>query len=119
MKLEFPREFFEKLSNIKFHEIPSSGSQVVSCGWTDGQTDMTKLRASFRNFENAPKNANYQQLLLNPLVMCTDIVASVFRGMSRILTNITVTRVCACETFHKGFPLDLLSLICKEDCVIK
>jgi hypothetical protein len=51
--------------------------------------------------------------------MCTDILASVFRDMSRIMTNITVTRVCACETFHKGFPLELLSLICKEDCVIK
>jgi hypothetical protein len=25
-------------------------------GWTDGQTDMTKLVVVFRNFANAPKN---------------------------------------------------------------
>jgi len=36
MKLEFSRQIFEKHSNIKFHENPSSGSRVVP---TDGQTD--------------------------------------------------------------------------------
>jgi len=35
MKLEFSRQVFEKKSNIKFHENPSSGSQVVPCGRTD------------------------------------------------------------------------------------
>jgi hypothetical protein len=33
MQLEFPREIFEKSSNIKFHENPSGGSRVVPCGW--------------------------------------------------------------------------------------
>jgi len=51
MKLEFSRQIFEKFSNIKFHENPSSGSQVVPCV----QTDMTKLIAAFRDFANAPK----------------------------------------------------------------
>ena len=38
-KLEFPRQIFEKkYSNIKFRENPSSGSPVVACGRTDGQT---------------------------------------------------------------------------------
>ena len=37
MKLEFPRQIFEKYSNIKFHKSPSSGSRIVPCGWTDGQ----------------------------------------------------------------------------------
>jgi len=55
MKLEFPRQIFQKYSNFKFHENPSSGSRVVSCGQTDGQTDMTKLIVAFRNFANAPK----------------------------------------------------------------
>jgi hypothetical protein len=30
---------FEKYSNVKFHENPSSGSRVVTCGQTDGRTD--------------------------------------------------------------------------------
>jgi hypothetical protein len=38
MKLEFSGQIFENYSNIKFHENPSSGSRVVPCGRTDGQT---------------------------------------------------------------------------------
>jgi hypothetical protein len=52
MKLEFSREIFEKCSNIKFHENSSIESRVVPCGWTDGQTDMTKLVVAFRNIAN-------------------------------------------------------------------
>jgi len=47
---------FEKYSDTKFHEYPSSGSRVVSCGRTDRQTDMTKVIVAFRNFSNAPEN---------------------------------------------------------------
>jgi hypothetical protein len=32
---EFPRQNFERYSNIKFHDNPSSGSRVVPCGRTD------------------------------------------------------------------------------------
>jgi len=39
MKLEFSQHFFEKPSNIKFHEIPSNGSRIVSHGQKDGRTD--------------------------------------------------------------------------------
>jgi len=56
MKLEVSRLIFEKYSNIKYHENPSSGSRVVPCGRTDGWTDMTKLIGTFRIFVNAPKN---------------------------------------------------------------
>jgi hypothetical protein len=35
IKLQFPRQIFEKYSNIRFHENPSSGSRVVPCGRTD------------------------------------------------------------------------------------
>jgi hypothetical protein len=35
MKLEISRQFFEKCSNIKFHENPSIGSRVVPRGRTD------------------------------------------------------------------------------------
>jgi hypothetical protein len=52
MTLEFSRQIFEKSSNIKFHENPSSVSRVVPCGRTDRQTDrqtaMLKLVVSSR-----------------------------------------------------------------------
>jgi len=51
MKLEFSRQIFEKYSNIKFHENPSSVSRVVPYK----RTDMTKLIFAFRNFANAHK----------------------------------------------------------------
>ena len=51
LEFEFPGEIFEKYSNIKFHENPSSGSRVVSYG----RTDMTKLIVAFLNIVNAPK----------------------------------------------------------------
>jgi hypothetical protein len=46
-------------SRIKFNENGFSGSQVISCGWTDGQTDFTKLIAAFSNSANAPKICNW------------------------------------------------------------
>ena len=46
IKLEFSRQIFEKYSNIKSHENPSSWSRVVPCG----QTGMTKLIIDIRNF---------------------------------------------------------------------
>jgi len=60
MKLEFSRQILEKYSNVKFHENPSKGSRVVSCGrtHTDRRTDMTKLTVGFRNFANAPINGS-------------------------------------------------------------
>ena len=37
----FSRQIFEKLSDIKFHENPSSGNQAVPCGRRDRQTGRT------------------------------------------------------------------------------
>jgi len=48
MGLEFSRWIFEKSSNIKFHENPSSGSRIVPCRWTDRQTDRQKERKKDR-----------------------------------------------------------------------
>jgi len=55
MKLVFFQQFFVKYSY--FIKIPSSRRQVIPCGQTNGRTDMTKLIVVFRNFANAPKNA--------------------------------------------------------------
>jgi hypothetical protein len=49
MKLEFSRQIFEKHSNVKFHENPSSGGRVVACGQTYGETDTKKLIVAFRS----------------------------------------------------------------------
>jgi hypothetical protein len=55
IKHEFYREIFEKYSNMKFHENPSSGNSVISMR-TDRQTIMAGLIVAFRSFANAPKN---------------------------------------------------------------
>jgi hypothetical protein len=48
-------QIFEKPSNIKIHENPSSGTPVVPRWQTDGQT-WQSLRFAYRNFSNAPKS---------------------------------------------------------------
>ena len=60
MKLTFSRQIFEKCSNMKFHENPSSGNRVVPCGRSDGRTDMTKLIVVFLSFANAPEKQQVQ-----------------------------------------------------------
>jgi len=53
MELGYSQQNFYKISNIRFHENPSSGSRVVSCGRTD---HMTKLISFFfGNFIKVPK----------------------------------------------------------------
>jgi hypothetical protein len=53
MKLEISLRFFEKYSNMKFHENPSNGNRVIygrTKGQTDRRTDVTNLIVAFRNF---------------------------------------------------------------------
>ena len=57
-KLEFSQQIFEIYSNIKLHKNMYGGSQVVPCGRTDGQTDMTELIVAFCNLANKPENCN-------------------------------------------------------------
>ena len=52
-----------KVSNTKFHQNPSSESQVVPFTRTVGQKNRTKLIAGFCNFAKAPKKANVKLLL--------------------------------------------------------
>jgi hypothetical protein len=53
IKLDFYRQIFEKCSDIKFNENPSSGRVDVACG----RTDTTKLEVAFHSFAKPPKNA--------------------------------------------------------------
>jgi len=76
MKLEFSREVFERYSNIKFHENPSSGGRAVP---SDRRTDTTKLTFAFRNFGNAPKNA--------PDPGCLPLPNSLTEILENFLTN--------------------------------
>jgi hypothetical protein len=59
MKLESSWQIFEKYPHIKFHENPSSGSRLVPCWRTDGQTDrqmdMAKIIVAISNVTKAPK----------------------------------------------------------------
>jgi hypothetical protein len=68
MKLEFSQQTFEKYSNIRFHENPSSGIRIVPRGWTGGQTKETdrhdEASSRFRNFAKAPKNGLKIRVLL-------------------------------------------------------
>ena len=45
------QQSLEKVSHIKFHQNPSSGSRVVACGKTD-----MELMVTIRNFASEPKN---------------------------------------------------------------
>ena len=64
MALEFYRQIFKKYSNIKFHDNPSSGSQVVTCR----QTDMMKLTVTFCNFVNVLKKLHgYHVIILQSI----------------------------------------------------
>ena len=61
IKLEFSRQIFEKVSNIKFNQNSFSGSRVISCEQINERTDMTKLMVAFCNFGQANKNCTFGQ----------------------------------------------------------
>jgi hypothetical protein len=71
MKLEFSGQFFEKRSNMKFHENPSIGSRAVPSGQTAGRTDRheeTNNRFSQlcdRAKKKTDKSITYQSLVLS------------------------------------------------------
>jgi hypothetical protein len=61
IKLEFSGQIFEKYSNIKFHENPSSGSRVAPCRRTDGRDETCSCFSQFceRSYTNQLVNAVY------------------------------------------------------------
>ena len=60
--MNFLSSFSKNTQKTKFHKNPSSAREVVPCGRTDRQTDMTKLIVTFRNFANAPKNGGWVKI---------------------------------------------------------
>ena len=63
MKLELSRQIFKEYSNInEFHENLCSGSRVVPCERTHGQTDRQTF--VFRNFTNMPNNEFFPTILV-------------------------------------------------------
>jgi len=69
MKLEFSRQFFEKYSNIKFHENPSSGSRVVPCGRTDGHEAKSRSSQFFPfQYSRITKGYSWRQQWYHALV---------------------------------------------------
>jgi len=62
IEFEIPREIFEKSSNIKSHENPSSGGRFVPCGRTDGQTNRhtwQSWKSLFTTLRHTSKNHTY------------------------------------------------------------
>jgi hypothetical protein len=73
MKIEFSRQFFEKYSNVKFHENPFSESWVVPSRWADGDDEAI---VAFNNFAKAPKNAMIFHLIKNKFPLLDDLQLS-------------------------------------------
>ena len=88
MTFEFSGQIFEKSSNIKFNQSPSSGSRVVPCGQTDRPMDMTKLVVSFRNFANTHKNEYTGSCLV---LLMADYVITFFMQKWNMETNFSKT----------------------------
>jgi len=47
-------QIFKKYWYVRFHENPSSGSGVITCGRKDRHTHMTKPIVAFRHFAKVP-----------------------------------------------------------------
>ena len=47
IRIEFSRLVFEKYSNMKFHENPSSGGRVIPCGQKDRHGEPNSLFSQF------------------------------------------------------------------------
>jgi hypothetical protein len=101
MNLEFSRQIFEKYSNIKFHENPSSGSRAVTCGRTDGRS-WWSWQSRFAILRKRQKCG----LLLPPLVGKWEALLHLFRSLCytqhTVLCSLMACRfisncVCLCD----------------------
>ena len=97
--LNFLNRFSEDTSNIKLHENPQRGSQIVPRGQTgrqkhggkDGQTDLTKLKVAFQSFANAWKM--HQRIMADILLKKNPIFYTNFFPMRYLKSNISTYMV--------------------------
>ena len=75
MKFEFSRQIFEKYSNIKCQENPTSGSRDIPCGRTNGHPDMTKLMAAFAILRTRLRRAISSTVPLNKTGLHREVVS--------------------------------------------
>jgi hypothetical protein len=59
MKLEFSRQIFEKYSDIKFNDNPSSWSRVVPCGQTDRHEEANSHLSQFSESAKKMRAVDY------------------------------------------------------------
>jgi hypothetical protein len=95
IKFEFSRHIFEKSSIRNFVKIRPVGAELFLCG----QTDMTKLIVTFRNFANSPQmkringNCHVQRKLHNLCAVGGRQNHSKMLALSTKLHGITSTKV--------------------------
>jgi hypothetical protein len=72
MKFDYSQQIFEKYSDIKFRENPSSGSLVVPCGQAKGQTDRhDKANSRFSQFCARASRPLFDLYFIPALHLCT------------------------------------------------
>jgi len=101
MKLELYVQIFEKYSNTKLHENPSSGSRVFN---VDGRTDMTKLLVTFRSFSNAPEKLKMWScafLKYSSVVAPASLSRNGYNAITNLANAVCITRTSsyACWLF--------------------
>ena len=62
MKLEFVTQIFENVSNITFHQTPSSESRVVPRGQTDGHDKANSRFSQLRENRKTDEKKNFHTL---------------------------------------------------------
>jgi hypothetical protein len=69
--LKFSPQAFERSSNIKFNENPSTENRVIPCGRANGQTDMMKVIIAFLDFAEVSK---YECCLIDIQAQCVQLI---------------------------------------------
>ena len=73
LNLDFIERFFEKYSNIKFHEDLPSGSRVVPCGRTDRHDEANSRFSQF--WKSALKKAIFLSKMFKDISACPTFYA--------------------------------------------
>jgi len=84
MKLEFSGQIFEKYLNIRFNENPSSGIQLVPCGWTER---LDEAYSRFSQFCERYSNLNVQHL---KQAICGELLAVSTEECANFLSKIVI-----------------------------